>query len=88
MPFHRVNHIAAVSLWLSGCWQRPDHALHAKLPEQTIIKSMCKLARVQVSDSTALLLVTQVRPAQKQIILICLKCFTTTHWNAEGSGSR
>ena len=33
MPFRHANHIAAVRLWLSGSWQRPDHALHAKLPK-------------------------------------------------------
>lgn len=71
MPFRRANHIAAVRLWLSGCWQRPDQALHAKLP-RTITESICKLASVQVSDSTVLLLVTQVRPEQKQVILLCL----------------
>jgi len=51
MPFRHADHIAAVSLWQSAYWQRPDHALHAKLP-----KSNSYQVNMQVSDCELLLL--------------------------------
>ncbi len=67
MPFRRAVHIAVVSLWLSGCWQRPDHALHAKLPKTNNYQ-----VNIQASDSTVLPLMTKVWPEQKHVMLLCL----------------
>ncbi len=73
MPFCHANHIAAVRLWLSGCWQRPDHALHAKLPKTNNHQVNMQAFKCASFRQYSVAACDTSSAEQKHVILLCLQ---------------